>query len=376
MFARLFMVLVLALCSMPVLNFGTGLVSEPNNVSVAVGLSVLLALLVFWYHAVCHYVKYFRGWLEEKGYYSSAKKAGRTGLMILLAVSAISSTGCRKLVDPGHVGIQVNYYGEDRGVASYPKVTGIVWYNPITTTVFQYPTYVQNAVWSHNVNEGRPINEEITFTTNDKMQVAADISLAYHLVPDKVPAFYVKFRSDDLQLFTHGFLRNLAREKFDAVAGKYKIDQIMGDNAPFLEAARLALQKELDLIGVQLDQFGFIGAPRPPPTVIDAINATTKAVQDSIRVENELRQSTAEAAKRVAAAEGDARATIAKAAGEAKANDLLTKSLSQTLLEWRRLDIQQQSVQKWNGQLPVYNGGGLLPMIQVPSSGNTGFTTK
>ena len=126
------------------------------------------------------------------------------------------------------------------------------------------------------------------------------------------------------------------------------------------------LQSELNPVGVQLDQFGFIGAPRPPKEVTESINMKVKATQDAIRVENEVRQTKAQAEKDVAQAEGFARAAIAKAEGEAKANRILVESITSTLLEWRRLEIQQSSVTKWNGQLPTYNGGGTLPMIQLP----------
>lgn len=301
----------------------------------------------------------------------------KSSLALILAASVLL-TGCgRTIVEPGHVGIKVDYYGTDRGVESYPQVTGIVWYNPFTTSVFQYPTFVQTAVWSHNVNEGNPVDESINFTTADQMQVSADISLAYHLTPEKVPAFYVKFRSHDLGLFTHGFLRNLAREKFDNAAGKYRIEQIMGDNAPFLKETRDALQAELTPIGVQIDQFGLVGAPRPPAQVIEAINAKVKATQIAIQVENEVRQTKAQAEKDVAKAEGNARASvataegeaqaqIARAQGEAKANQALSSSIDNKLIEWRKLQIQSDAIARWQGLVPTYMGGTTpIPFLSI-----------
>ncbi len=53
-----------------------------------------------------------------------------------------------------------------------------------------------------------------------------------------------------------------------------------------------------------IDQFGFIGSPRPPQSVIDAINAKVQAQQIAVQKQNELVQSQADAAKLVAAAEG------------------------------------------------------------------------
>jgi regulator of protease activity HflC (stomatin/prohibitin superfamily) len=352
---RVLILIVSALSTLPILSIAYALLSAASDVRVAIGCALLIAIGVGWY-ALLRYVLrltpvQMRRWIG--------------GLVLFLAITSAAACG-RTIVEPGHVGIQVDYYGQDRGVESYPKVTGVVWYNPITTKVLQYPTFVQTAVWTHNINEGNPIDESITFTTSDQMQVSADVSLAYHLTSERVPAFYVKFRSDDLRMFTHGFLRNLAREKFDNVAGKYKIEQIMGDNAPFLKDARTMLQQDLDPIGVQLDQFGLIGAPRPPQQVIEAINAKVQATQNAIRVENEVRQAKAQAEKNVADAEGLARAAIARAEGDAKANQLLSSSITPTLVEWRKLEVQQRAIDKWNGSLPTYSGNA-VPFLPLPS---------
>ena len=128
---------------------------------------------------------------------------------------------------------------------------------------------------------------------------------------------------------------------------------------------RAEVQKELDPYGVHIEQLGFNGSPRPPQAVIDAINGKVKATQDAIRVENEVRQTKAQAEKDVAKATGEANALIAKATGEAKANGLVNGSLTPNLLEWRRLDIQLNAINKWDGKLPVYSGGS-TPLIQLP----------
>jgi len=282
------------------------------------------------------------------------KMMGFVGVMALLVASAACSTR----VSPGYVGIQVNYSGTDRGVSGYPVVTGRVWYNPYSTAILEYPTYVQTAVWTHNTNEGKAVDESITFTNKDKMTINADISLAYHLISEKVPAFYVKFRSDDLSTFTNGYLRTVARQEFDRHAGKYSIDQIMGDNAPFLDDVRTSLQAELTPIGVQLDAFGFIGSPRPPQAVIDQINASVHATQLTQQKQNELAQVEADMAKERSKTDTYARNTLTLAEAQAAANRKLSESLTPQLLEKIRLE-------HWDGKLPQVNGGSTNPFISL-----------
>ena len=178
-------------------------------------------------------------------------------------LAAVLATGCADRIGPGYVGINVSYAGSARGVQDYTTTTGWVVYNPATSTVLEWPVFVQTAKWTKNLDEGKPVNEEITFTNKDGMQFGVDVSLAYHLLPEKVPHFYVQFRTADMNTFTHGFLRNLARDKFDKNGGKYTIDQIMGDNATFLADVRAQLQDELNPYGVILDQFGLIWSTAP-----------------------------------------------------------------------------------------------------------------
>jgi len=270
-------------------------------------------------------------------------------LIFPLLMLGIVSSGCAR-VGPGYVGIKVSMAGDDRGVDSVPRVMGWVFYNPFFSSVLEYPTFVQTAVWTANKNEGSPQNEEITFTNSDQMTVRVDVNLSYHLDAQKVPAFYVKFRSDDIHAFTHGFLHNKARDIFNEHAGKYKIDQIMGDNAQFLKDVRDCLQNEVRPIGVEIDQFGIIGAPRPPDAVIEAINAKVHATQVAITKQNELVQVDADMAKERSKTDTYARNTLTMANAQAQANLLVAKSLTPELIEVKRLE-------KWDGVLPQVTSG-------------------
>jgi regulator of protease activity HflC (stomatin/prohibitin superfamily) len=273
---------------------------------------------------------------------------------VLLTIALTS--GCTR-ISPGHVGIVVNQWGSEKGVADYSARTGTFTYNPFTTSVFEYPTYVQNYVWTANPNEGKATNEEITFTIKGNMAISLDVSIAYRLDPVKVPAFYVQFRSDDLSGFTHGFLHNVTRDCFNEEGGKFELDQIMGDNATFVLSVRRMLESRVGQYGVIIEQFGIIGAPRPPQAVQNAITAKIGATQLAIQKQNELVQAQADAAKTVAKAEGDAKSTLIMAETQAKSNRLLNDSLTERLVQYRAID-------KWNGYLPTYmSGGAQLPFI-------------
>lgn len=279
-------------------------------------------------------------------------------IAVLILVLAIAFVGC-EMVGPGYAGIKVNYYGSQRGVEDFPLTTGMVLYFRPTSTVYKYPTFVQTAVWTQDSNEGSPNNEEMTCNTKEGLVIRGDISLSYQLDRERVPYFYVKFRSDDLRIFTHGFMRNIARDAFNETAVKYTVEEIYGHKKEeFINEVKKRINTQINPYGVNIEQFGFIGALRIPENVVEALNAKIKATQDAIRAENELRQAKAEAQKRIAAAEG-----------EARSNTILTKSISPPLLRWRQLEIIQEAVKKWDGRRPMVEGSnsGLLLQIPIPA---------
>src|SRR5215470_16182985 len=111
--------------------------------------------------------------------------AVRTARRVLLAagvVLLIAYLGCATTtrVDAGHVGIRVKLAGSDRGVQDMPVVTGWVFYNPLTEQIILFPTSVQNVVWTQSTHEGRPFDESITFSSEEGVNVNADVGLSFH----------------------------------------------------------------------------------------------------------------------------------------------------------------------------------------------------
>ena len=238
----------------------------------------------------------------------------------------------------------------------------------------EYPTYVQTARWTHSSTEGdnpdSPVgtNEEISFQDTNGLNVNADISLSYHLEPQKIPAFYVKFRNDDIISFTHNYLRNVARDSFGSVSGRYQVEDLMGaKKEEFRQAVQKDLQEHVKDIGVVIDQLGFIESLRPPQSVMNAINLKVQAQQIALQKQNEVASAEADARKRVADADGQAKATIALAQGQAEANKDMAASITDNLIKWRELDINDRWIARWNGARPsVESGQGNGLIYQLP----------
>lgn len=280
-------------------------------------------------------------------------------LISILSVTFLFATGCTR-IGPGHVGIKVDMAGNDKGVLNTPVSTGWVFYNPASENVIEYPTNMQTVHWTKSVDEGKPVDESVTFTNKDSMAINADINLSYTLQADKVPAFYVKFLAKDIDNFTDGYLRNVTRNCLNDAAGQYEIAQIMGDNTAFLKDSKKCLQDQVSQYGVSIDTLGLTGAPRPPQIVLDQINSKNQAQQLALQKQMELQQVQADANKQVAAAEGQAKAQIAAAQGEAEANRIRTQSITPVILSNKALDNQHDAIWRWDGKMPdtVVSGQG------------------
>jgi regulator of protease activity HflC (stomatin/prohibitin superfamily) len=202
------------------------------------------------------------------------------------------------------------------------------------------------------------------------MEIFVDVSLSYAIEPLKAPDFYVKYRVADMEMFTHGILRDVVRNSLNEVASTYVVEDIYGEKkAEFLHKVQLMIEQKMAPVGVGVQQFGFIGAPRVPTVIATAITAKAQAIQQAERARNELATTQAEAAKKIAEAEGDAKSLVTRAQGEADANRIRQNSLTPQLLELRRIENNRALIDKWNGQLPTVQtgqGGGMI--LQLPKT--------
>ena len=305
---------------------------------------------------------------------------GVAGVILLVLVLSLAHV---TRINPGYVGVEVNLAGTQRGAQDIPVRTGWVFYSPLKTQIIEFPTFVQTVKWTSDIHEGHPLNEELIFNSKEGQEVRADVSLSYAIDPLKVPDFYVKYRADDLEKFTHGILKDIVRNSLNEVASTYTLEDIYGENkAKFLRESRDRVQAAVAPVGVMIQQFGFIGKPRFTEAIEQAITQKTQAITEAERARNQLAVTQAEMNKAVAEAEGeaksaierahgDAESAIERARGEAESNRLRQASITPQLIEWRRLENERARIERWNGELPrtiISGKPGML--LNLPNEGD------
>lgn len=282
-------------------------------------------------------------------------KTGMIGVLVVSFLVLLFGPMSCEVIDAGNVGIKVSRTGEQRGVQDIPTVSGYVPYYRWAETIIEYPVFVQTARW-----EGA--EEQVCFNSKDGLTICTDVSLSYQLESSRVPAFYTTFRVDDLEKWTHGYLRNITRDAFDTAAGDFAAEQILGDRKDaLLTAVRDRVRAIVGPKGVIVEKPGFLSAPRVPQELTNAINARMVSMQKSAQAAGEEAMARAEANKAAALADGARRAAVAKAEGEAAAiravseaqaaaNKQLAASITPELLRLKQIE-------RWDGKLPQIEGG-------------------
>lgn len=209
-------------------------------------------------------------------------------------------------------------------------VTGMVWYNIFTQQVYEYPTFVQTVDY-----------EPFTVNAKDGSKFTVDPTISLKIVDGKAAPIFRKYRKDIPDIIK-GPLFNHVKDAFRIQLNKFTTDEIVSMRDSLEKAVERQLRNTLNKEGFQLEQL--TSGLEYPQTIVDAVNAKNKAVQESQRAQNE-----------VAVAEAEARKLVVAAQAEKEANELKAKALTPAVL-------QQMWIEKWDGVLPTVTSGNQMIM--------------
>lgn len=265
------------------------------------------------------------------------KMKKKINYLTIALVGLFATTSCGyERIDAGYEGIKVNLYGDNKGVDNVTLVTGAVWYNPITTSVFEYPTFVQTVDYP-----------PFSINAKDGSSFTVDPTISLKIVDGKSAEVFVKYRKNDIEDVINTTLYNYVKNAFRIELNKYTTDELVSKREEFEKAIEDKLTKELLAENFRLEQM--TSGLQYPETLIKSIDQKNAAIQNALRAENEVKTIEAEAKKKVAAAQGDAEALKIKGDAEAEYNRKISASLSPLI-------VQQEMIKKWNGQLPTFTG--------------------
>lgn len=222
-------------------------------------------------------------------------------------------------------------------------------------------------------NKVQKLDVEAYATSKDLQAITSDISINYHLAPERSASMYQNVGMN----YADTLLQPAVQEVIKSVMAQYSAEQLITSRSAVSVAISDDLASKVSNYGIVVDEFNIVNFSFSAEFDA-AIEAKQVAEQNKIRAQTEKEQRVIEAEakaseKTIAAqanadairyeAEAVAEATKIKAEAEAEANKKLNESLSKNVLTY-------QSIEKWNGEYPQVVSDGSNILIDLTKADN------
>lgn len=258
-------------------------------------------------------------------------------LLIFSVIGAIIGPASVHAVDTGEVAV-VKYLGNAQKVRTAGTYFDL-------SMLYEYQTYdakVQN------------LDIQTMTYSSDAQTMDIQMTIQYAIRGDEVMEIAKQYGSlETLQ----SRIQSVAIEQAKSVLSAHKAMDIIAERAAMSPAVAQAVK---DAIGEEY----FVTINTVVLTNIDFSDAFESAVEEKMIAEQKQLKADYENKTKVTKAQAEADAKKIAAQGEKDANDLLQKTLTEEIL-------RQQFINKWNGQLPQYIGGGDAAGLIVDITGET-----
>jgi regulator of protease activity HflC (stomatin/prohibitin superfamily) len=266
-------------------------------------------------------------------------------LGIFLLVAGLSSS-CFVQIQPGEVGVKT-LFGQIQGGT---LTEGLNFINPLVE-VKRFDVRTQNYTMSAVHDEGdRSGDDAIRVLTADGLEVVIDLSVLYHIIPDKAPDILRNIGGREV--ITDKIIRPMARTK-------------IRDNAVFYDAIALYstkrdefqqkifqnIEKDFAVRGIVLENI-LIRNISLPESVKLTIESKINAEQESQKMRFVLDKERQEAdRKRV------------EAQGIADYQRIITSTLTDKLLQYEQIKAQKELATSPNAKVVVMGSGKSAPIL-------------
>ena len=269
------------------------------------------------------------------------------GIAAMIAMSTIF-TSCER-IDAGHVGVKVNLYGNGKGVDDVTECAGLVFYNPLSTRIYEFPYFVQHKEYIKTED----MDNSFVVNSKDGSEFHVAPMINYTVQRDKIPYVFAKYRRT-LPEIEDGFIKTAIYDAFRMTANAYTAEELVSNRQEFENRVKRtmdsAVLKEGFVVSQITSNLGY------PASFKNAIINKNNAVQAALMAENQVKTAEAQAKIKIATAQGQSEAMLIEVRAKAEANKLEQASLTPMLL-------QKQWIEKWDGALPttqLANGTGMM----------------
>lgn len=273
--------------------------------------------------------------------------AGRTARYIGITIMILGLSGsCFVQIEPGQVGVKTLFgHIQDGNLTE-----GLNFVNPLVD-VEKYDVRTQNYTMSAVHDEGSKTGDDaIRVLTADGLEVVIDLSVLYHVMPDKSAEILRNIGKNEV--ITDKIIRPLARTKIRDNAVFYDAVALYSSKRDeFQQKITQSIEKDFSSRGIALENI-LIRNISLPESVKVTIESKINAEQEAQKMKFVLDKERQEAdRKRV------------EAQGISDYQRILTSTLTDKLLQYEQIKVQKELVASPNAKVIVMGGGKTAPIL-------------
>lgn len=241
---------------------------------------------------------------------------------VVLLIALVVAVNAFTIVEAGHTGVVVTLGKVNEGVLQEGMH-------------FKVP-FVQQVVKIDN----RIVKLEVSTEafSKDLQTVATTLAINYRVDTDKSYSIYKNIGAD----YEAVLVTPAVNEVLKAITAKYTAEESVTNRALISEGLVVGLNDKLNSIGLYVTDVNIIN--------FDFSDAFITAIEEKQVAQQQLLKAETEKQTAITNAEAEAETIRIKAEADAEANKILSQSLNENVIEYKKLE-------KWNGEMPQVVGG-------------------
>lgn len=281
---------------------------------------------------------------------------GAVILVLILVVGLLLVGICTERIPTGYVGVVYNMNG---GVDGEVLTQGWHVVAP-TKKVTTYSIGIEQSYLTAEKKGDSPNDESFSIPTSDGKTVKVNLEFSYRFDENSVADTFTQFKGKSGEDIKDSFIKPKIVAWTQEVSANYPVTDIFGDKRTEINAELdVYLREKFAPYGIVIDTVNF--------TDISVDDETAAAIQKKVNAQQELELANIEAEtakiqaekdrevakiaaeKEVISAQAKAEAALIAAEAEAKANEMISSSLNDKLLD-------KIKYERWDGKMPTVTG--------------------
>lgn len=183
--------------------------------------------------------------------------------------------------------------------------------------------------------------------SSDLQIVTSKIATNYHLVGDSVPKIYQEIGLD----YATKIIMPMEQEVVKAVTAKFTAEELITKREDVRVEIKQLLTERLAQRGIIVEEVSIVNFEFSPQ-FNTAIENKVVALQNKLKAENDLERLKIEAEQ-----------IVVTGKAQAEAQRLQKEQLTPELVQMKQLQVQEEAIGKWSGNLPLFVSGENMPFI-------------